>query len=66
MKKDGFFDNLSEICGVCFYTCGDCNGPLSTNCIDCNILKKRELDGSTCPCIVANQIRYKNFNDLFF
>ncbi|CAD8117465.1 unnamed protein product [Paramecium primaurelia] len=49
--NSGDLDGTLEICIICHYTCGICNGTESTNCIQCEQSTFRELTPSEeCLC----------------
>ncbi|CAD8194869.1 unnamed protein product [Paramecium octaurelia] len=42
--KENYGDfGVLEVCALCHYTCGACNGVEATNCIQCSISSSREL-----------------------
>lgn len=38
-------------CSPCYYACGLCIGPSSSNCTSCNILSYRIATASVCICM---------------
>ncbi|CAD8043829.1 unnamed protein product [Paramecium primaurelia] len=60
--RDGYGeDGIVDICFKCHYSCLRCNGPLSTNCIDCSSENNRYLTSNNeCLCDIPYYDTGKN------
>jgi proprotein convertase subtilisin/kexin type 5 len=52
---DGYYNIPSIVaCGVCHINCETCTGPLSTDCLTCDLFKNRIPENGTCSCYFGN------------
>lgn len=49
-------DSFGQVCGVCNPSCRSCSGPLSTNCLSCNI--PQYLFNNTCVDTCPSRFHY--------
>jgi hypothetical protein len=56
-----YFDNGTELCVACYYTCLTCTSTLSTSCLSCDSGLHRTISNSTCTCSYGYYENYTCF-----